>query len=539
MEASRARKKRAGLTAGDKRDICQWKQAHPTANLNATLNWIRHDMGLDIAKSTLCTVLKDAGTWLGISSADASSMKWRLPELEALERSLVLWIEAMVGRKAVVSDKMVVEKARLLGALQGKLPTEDCLHLLFVLNGIFAIRLWLFLGIRSAFRLPVLKRLALAIQGSPQDFHGESGDVDPTTVSEGRERLHRVLQGYSLDDIYNFDETALFFKLGPTRTLSPTRFPGTKRSKVRVTVGLLCNASGTDKCKPVIIGHAQRPKDFGKKFSPAPYCYYYANGKAWMTSDIFLETLRRFDNTLKQENRQAILLVDNAGCHKLRGEEFTNLRVEFLPANTTSKIQPLDAGINRSAKVRYQTELVRHYIALAESGEKQTAGLRWCIRTFSRARGSVSPATIKNCWRHTGILPCATDEGECFSPDDDLPLAELRRQLRILDLSFPESAAEECISYGDSEDVSEPLDDNALVQLSKDTTDNEISDDDESSSASQPSVTAASAWKNIHSAILYFEEIEDQSSVNMLTSLLCKIDTAEGMVQSKITQYIA
>ncbi|XP_064471842.1 tigger transposable element-derived protein 6-like [Ornithodoros turicata] len=226
MEASRARKELEALTAGDKRDICQREQAHPPANLNATLNWIHHDMGLDIAKATLCTVLKDAG----MPSDFQYSSGWLLRF-----------------------------KAR------HKIPSHR--------------------------------------------IHGESGDVDPTTVSEGRERLHRVLQRYSLDDIYNFDETALFFKLGPTRTLSANRVPGTKRRKVRVTAGLLCYASGTDNCKP----NAQRPSDFGKKFSPAQYFHYYANRKAWMTSDIFSETLRRFDNRLKQENSKRYLWLTMLG----------------------------------------------------------------------------------------------------------------------------------------------------------------------------------------------------------------------------------
>lgn len=66
-----------------------------------------------------------------------------------------------------------------------------------------------------------------------------------------------------------------------------------------------------------------------------------------------------------------------------------------------------------------------------------------------------------------GILRSAADEYGCFSPDDDLPLVELRRQLCILDLSLLESAAEQCILCGDSEDISEHLDGNALVQLLK------------------------------------------------------------------------
>ncbi|XP_064464099.1 tigger transposable element-derived protein 6-like [Ornithodoros turicata] len=425
--------------------------------MNAILDWFHRERGIRIVKSTLSVILKESDAWLQVSSADASSMRKTSLELEALERSLVLWVESMTERKAVVSDMMLVEKARFLGPLQD----------------------------------------------------------------------------YSPEDIYNIDETALFYRLGPTRTLAANPVSGTKRSKARLTVGLLCNASGTDKCKPVVIAKAMRPRDFGKKFSPEIYCHYHANGKAWMTSDIFVDTLRQFNRRLQREKRQAILLVDNAGCHKLRSDTFTNLRVEYLPANSTSKIQPLDAGIIRAAKVAYQRELMRHYIALAEAGEEQTVGVRWCIRTFSRVWASVSESTTRNCWRHTGILPSAAcdDDGNddgSFS-DDDLPLAELERQMRILDPSLPDSAAEECISYTDGDDICEPLNDDTLARLSGTVnTDSEHSDNEEHQPGGGEPVTAGSAWNHIESAIRYFEDRVDESSVRLLSSLLNRIDPAES-----------
>lgn len=121
METScRSKRRRSVLTAGDKRDICRWKQSHPSANMNAILDWFHRERGIRIVKSTLSVILKESDAWLQVSSADASSMRKRSSELEALERSLVLWVESMTERKAVVSDMMLVEKARLLGPLQGK-----------------------------------------------------------------------------------------------------------------------------------------------------------------------------------------------------------------------------------------------------------------------------------------------------------------------------------------------------------------------------------------------------------------------------------
>lgn len=82
-----------------------------------------------------------------------------------------------------------------------------------------------------------------------------------------------------------------------------------------------------------------------------------------MMSAIFNDILHRFDQTLQKQNRCTLLLADNAGCHFINWEPFTNLRVKFLPANTTAKLQPLDAGIIHAVKATYHTDLVQHYLA--------------------------------------------------------------------------------------------------------------------------------------------------------------------------------
>ena len=46
--------------------------------------------------------------------------------------------------------------------------------------------------------------------------------------------------------------------------------------------------------------------------------------------------------------------MDNAGCHpQYLKTKFSNIKIYFLPPNTTSQLQPLDLGIIRSIIVAF------------------------------------------------------------------------------------------------------------------------------------------------------------------------------------------
>ena len=74
-----------------------------------------------------------------------------------------------------------------------------------------------------------------------------------------------------------------------------------------------------------------------------------------MTSEIFETMLSKLNGKLVFENRKVILLLDNATCHpESMDDKFSNNKIVFLPKNTTSRSQPLDAGIIRNFKVNFQ-----------------------------------------------------------------------------------------------------------------------------------------------------------------------------------------
>ena len=51
-----------------------------------------------------------------------------------------------------------------------------------------------------------------------------------------------------------------------------------------------------------------------------------------------------------------------------RQEMFSNIKVLFLPPNTTSRLQPLDAGVIKNFKVRYRKLLLKFVLSRVNHG---------------------------------------------------------------------------------------------------------------------------------------------------------------------------
>lgn len=89
---------------------------------------------------------------------------------------------------------------------------------------------------------------------------GESRSVDESKVSDWKIRLPNIIDHYDPVNIFNCDETGLFYKLMPDRSMTVDRndCKGGKKSKDRYTVLLCTNSTGTEKMKPMVIGRLPR-----------------------------------------------------------------------------------------------------------------------------------------------------------------------------------------------------------------------------------------------------------------------------------------
>ncbi|CAI5941412.1 unnamed protein product [Closterium sp. NIES-64] len=244
------------------------------------------------------------------------------------------------------------------------------------------------MGIPPTFRYSISwVRRALRRQGVRcRAAQGEAASADMAAVRDAREKLPQLLThlGLSPRDTFNLDETALWLSVLPRRTYSNGRIPCRKVSKERLIVTFLVNADGSHAFRSLVISKAKRPHDFRSDYDPEALCYWRHNAKGWMTNmpvltmfplhdaftslprpQLFTHFISQLNAAMYAENRHIVVLLDNTSSHMLRSEHawseivcgmrttcMSNVRLVFLPPNTTAFTQPLDQGIIATAKAR-------------------------------------------------------------------------------------------------------------------------------------------------------------------------------------------
>ncbi|GFW22610.1 tigger transposable element-derived protein 1 [Trichonephila clavipes] len=164
--------------------------------------------------------------------------------LERTERAIAIWIEEQVQRRIPVSGYLIQEKAL----------NETC---------------------------------ATADEGAAKIFPEELAKI----IEDG---------DYSADQVFNADETGLYWKKLPNRTYiakDEKTASGHKASKDRVTLLLCSNASGDRMLKPLLINKSLRPRALKEWFNNC----FVPEVEAYMKE--------------KSLDFKVLLIVDNAASH--------------------------------------------------------------------------------------------------------------------------------------------------------------------------------------------------------------------------------
>uniref|UniRef100_A0A8C3ITD9 HTH psq-type domain-containing protein n=1 Tax=Chrysemys picta bellii TaxID=8478 RepID=A0A8C3ITD9_CHRPI len=191
----------------------------------------------------------------------------------------------------------------------------------------------------------------------------KSRSADESAANAFPAEFKSILQNedYHEEQFYNCDETALFAKLLPDKTLAfnykTQKTTGFKKIKDRVTLLFCNNKTGSHKLAPLLVGRFHNPRCFNH-LNRAKLPVIYANSKnAWMTRHIFddwfhnsfVSVVRKHLRSKKLEAK-ALLLLDNCPAHP--------------PAESLVSNQ----GIIQNFKNNYQRELISAIVSCTSSG---------------------------------------------------------------------------------------------------------------------------------------------------------------------------
>jgi len=376
-------RKRTSLSAAQKRELCETKKNNPS------LNNVELAKEYNIGKATVTDILKEKERWLSITTEQANLKKFREPNWPKLEQALSLWVDNALYSQQDITGNILKEKANKFAA---KLS----------INNFRSSDGWL-AGFKHRHGLRQFRK------------QGEAASAPSLELLENaRVSLQTLLGNYSPEDIWNGDETGLFWKMEPSRVLARSKLSGHKKDKSRITLFCAVNSLGTEKMKLSFIHQHRRPRSMKNlNYNNLPV-YYYWNKTAWMQVSIFNEILLILNNDMKNQGRKILLLIDNAPVHIIleeTAEKLDSLKVELLPPNTTTFLQPCDAGVIHSFKCKYRALFVQNRIKAYDDLQDGITSTLTAYTIYdalinaAEAWSNVSPQTIRNCWLKTGILP--------------------------------------------------------------------------------------------------------------------------------------
>ncbi|XP_033225749.1 tigger transposable element-derived protein 2-like [Belonocnema kinseyi] len=216
---------------------------------------------------------------------------------------------------------------------------------------------------------------------------GEKQSADTDRAQTISESFNQYLQesDFDLDQIYSGDESGLYYKALPRRTLiggNERGASGHKEVKDRVTLMFAANATGSHKIPLLIIGKYAKPRCFTNVNMESLPATYAAQISAWMDRVLFLKWftevfLPEVRKKHPDSSRRVLLLLDNAPAHP-SAEELNaideTVQVKYLPPNVTALMQPMDQG----------------------PGKKIT--VKDCLYNIANAWNEVSQQSLANAW---------------------------------------------------------------------------------------------------------------------------------------------
>uniref|UniRef100_A0A673CZT8 HTH CENPB-type domain-containing protein n=1 Tax=Sphaeramia orbicularis TaxID=375764 RepID=A0A673CZT8_9TELE len=374
--------KRKAITMETKLDIIKRSEKGETPTNIGT--------ALGFSRSTVATIIKDKARILdhvkGSAPMKATVItKQRSSILIEMEKLLMLWIEDQNQRRLSISLMLIQEKARCIFQTLKEQKGKDAEKEEFT-----ASKGW-FMRFKARANLHNLK------------VQGEAASADEMAAKAFPGDLAKIIQegGYLAEQVFNVDETGLFWKRLPSRTdisKEEKTALGHKVGKERLTLLLGGNAAGDFKLKPLLVYLAENPRALKGIWKSILPVIWKSNRKAWVTLAIFedwftyhfVPAVERYC-AVKGIPFKVLLLLDN---------------VVYLPPNTTSLLQPMDQGVIASFKAYYLRRTMAQALDRTENQENfnlkdfwRGYNIRDAIKNIANAWNEVKQTNMNGVWK--------------------------------------------------------------------------------------------------------------------------------------------
>ncbi|KUF86809.1 hypothetical protein AM588_10001369 [Phytophthora nicotianae] len=112
-----------------------------------------------------------------------------------------------------------------------------------------------------------------------------------------------------------------------------------------------------------------------------------------MSTFKFCEWLTQLDESMHEQNRRLLQLVDNVTSHNEAPVELTNVKVSKLPPNTTAALQLMNQRIIKCLKDKYKARKQKVELDMFYSGIPYTpvnlyTAMKWCSEGLERCFGA-------------------------------------------------------------------------------------------------------------------------------------------------------
>lgn len=381
------------------------RDSHSTPKLTQKQLGIKYG----ISRQTVSDILKRQGKYLDNFEENADSSKKRFNnscKFDDLNKLVWHWFQEACVRNLVVNGPIIQEKSL---SFANELGISD----FKASNG------WL-----NSWK----NRFSIKSFSSC----GEIGNNNLRKItSDYKSRLPEICAGYEPCDIFNCDETGMFYRVLPDENLSHQEQTarGRKQMQKHVTVLLCCSAAG-EKFKPLVIGENSHLRVFKKDNVDSLPVLWRANKKGQMTCELFEEWLDNVNQAMGEQERNILLFTENTHLHS-RGSNLSNVKVKFLPANTMSKLQPLDQGIIRAFKMCYRRLFLSWILSEMETAASmlelcKSISVLDAIWWIDQAWCGITRPTVIRCFQDQGFPTTKMEiKTEEQAAGEDLPALDM------------------------------------------------------------------------------------------------------------------